>query len=159
MLFLKQKKQAGAKRGFTLIELLVVISIIGLLSSIVLASLNTTRSRARDAKRLSEFRQIQSALELYYSKYGIYPAGSGNECGGWDGDGAGGDGQFIGALQTEGFMGAVRDPIGSSCRYQYIQRKSGAGYQLIMTSENNISNHPTCSLESPTYYCVEINYP
>ncbi|MBU6431462.1 type II secretion system GspH family protein [Patescibacteria group bacterium] len=67
------------ERGFTLIELLVVIAIIGILSSVVLASLNTARTKARDAKRISEVRQIQTALALYYDKYGQYP-GSG-ECG------------------------------------------------------------------------------
>jgi prepilin-type N-terminal cleavage/methylation domain-containing protein len=61
-------------QGFTLIELLVVISIIGLLSSIVLASLNTARSKARDAKRKQDLHQIQIALELYYSTYGGYPS-------------------------------------------------------------------------------------
>lgn len=65
--------------AFTLIELLVVISIIGLLSSVVLSSLNSARSKARDAKRISEVRQIKTALALYYDKYGQYP-GSG-ECG------------------------------------------------------------------------------
>ena len=60
-------------KGFTLIELLVVVAIIGLLSSVVLASLNTARGKARDAKRFSDFHQIQLALELYYDKYGTYP--------------------------------------------------------------------------------------
>lgn len=61
------------KKGFTLIELLVVISIIGVLSTIVLSSLNSARVKARDAKRVSDIRQLQSALELYYSNNGQYP--------------------------------------------------------------------------------------
>ena len=61
------------RRGFTLIELLVVIAIIGLLSSIVLASLNTARVKGRDTKRVSEMRSIQTAVELYYSTNGHYP--------------------------------------------------------------------------------------
>ncbi|MEK7995391.1 MAG: type II secretion system protein, partial [Planctomycetota bacterium] len=61
------------KRGFTLIELLVVIAIIGMLSSVILASLNTARQKARDARRLSDMKQIQTALELYYDTNRAYP--------------------------------------------------------------------------------------
>lgn len=61
------------KRGFTLIELLVVIAIIGLLSSIVLASLNTARAKTRDAIRLQDINTIKIALELYYNDNGKYP--------------------------------------------------------------------------------------
>ncbi len=53
------------RKGFTLIELLVVISIIGLLSSIVLASVNSARAKARDAKRLADLRQIALAVNFY----------------------------------------------------------------------------------------------
>lgn len=60
-------------RGFTLIELLVVIAIIGILSSIVLASLNTARQKSRDARRVSDIKQLQLALELYYDANGAYP--------------------------------------------------------------------------------------
>ena len=53
-------------RGFTLIELLVVIAIIGILSSVVLASLNSARKKGRDARRIADLKQLQLALELYY---------------------------------------------------------------------------------------------
>lgn len=70
------KKVNKAKLGFTLIELLVVIAIIGVLASIVLASLNTARVKARDARRIADIKQIQLALELYAdssSGSGKYP--------------------------------------------------------------------------------------
>ena len=60
-------------KGFTLIELLVVIAIIGILSSVVLASLNTARQKGRDARRISDLKQIQLALELYYDSNQFYP--------------------------------------------------------------------------------------
>ena len=59
-------------RGFTLIELLVVIAIIGILSSVVLASLNSARAKARDANRSASIKQVQLALELYYDSNGSY---------------------------------------------------------------------------------------
>ena len=66
-------KTMNKKRGFTLIELLVVIAIIGILSSVVLASLNTAREKARDAKRVSDVKQLQLALELSFDSIGSYP--------------------------------------------------------------------------------------
>jgi len=68
------------KKGFSLIELLVVITIIGLLSTIVLASLNTARGKARDARRMSDLNQIKNALIFYYDKYGNYVS-TGSGCG------------------------------------------------------------------------------
>ena len=62
------------KKAFTLIELLVVIAIIGLLSTLSILALNQARARARDTKRISDVRQIQTALELYYNEMGNYPA-------------------------------------------------------------------------------------
>lgn len=67
-----------AKRGFTLIELLVVIAIIGILSSVVLASLNTARSKGTDAKIQSEMRSVAVNAEIYYDNHaGKYQATAG----------------------------------------------------------------------------------
>ena len=61
------------KKGFTLIELLVVVAIIGLLSTLSIVALNTARAKARDARRVSDIKQIQTALELYYNDNASYP--------------------------------------------------------------------------------------
>lgn len=65
------------KTGFTLIELLVVISIIGILSTVAMTSLNGARKKSRDARRNSEIEQIGKALELYYADKGYYPLSGG----------------------------------------------------------------------------------
>ena len=63
---LRKKKLSQIKKtGFTLVELLVVIAIIGILSTLAVVSLNGARSKARDARRLSDLKAVQSALELY----------------------------------------------------------------------------------------------
>ncbi|MBU0707784.1 type II secretion system GspH family protein [Patescibacteria group bacterium] len=62
------------KKGFTLIELLVVIAIIGLLSTLAIVSLATTRQKSRDSRRSSDIRQMQTAVEMYNNETGSYPS-------------------------------------------------------------------------------------
>ncbi len=57
-------------QGFTLIELLVVIAIIGVLSAVVLASLNTARSKGNDAAIQSDLAAIQTQSEIFYGSNG-----------------------------------------------------------------------------------------
>lgn len=59
--------------GFTLIELLVVLTIVGILASIILVSLQQVRAKARDAKRISDVRQLLLAAELFQDDHLTYP--------------------------------------------------------------------------------------
>lgn len=114
-------------KGFTLIELLVVIAIIGLLSSVVLASLNSARAKGRDARRVSDLQEISKALEFYYDKYGYYPTygvssnGEGSDRSDWINNTGATAAHPLGALKDEGLLTVVsRDPgqnvyVGSGC--------------------------------------------
>jgi type II secretory pathway pseudopilin PulG len=119
------------KNGFTLIELLVVIAIIGLLSTIVLVSLNRARQKARDARRLADIRQILLALEMYYDANDIYPLNTDNDCGGWDTGYSGGLGSgdiFLQPLETSGFIAKnPGDPSTTAACGGYVYYKYPAG--------------------------------
>ena len=67
-------KIKNINKGFTLIELLIVIAIIGVLATLLMVNFVGVRQRARDAQRKSDLRQIQSALEIWRSDNGSYPA-------------------------------------------------------------------------------------
>ncbi|MDD5567281.1 MAG: type II secretion system protein [Patescibacteria group bacterium] len=61
------------KKGFTLIELLVVIAIIGLLSTMLIITLQDSRAKARDARRRADISTLQTAMALYYHDNTNYP--------------------------------------------------------------------------------------
>lgn len=72
-IYMNSRKASSIQGGFTLIELLVVIAIIGVLASVILASLNTARGKGRDAFRKQSLTELRTALELYYDDHNAYP--------------------------------------------------------------------------------------
>jgi prepilin-type N-terminal cleavage/methylation domain-containing protein len=68
-----KKRNHSKEKGFTLIELLVVIAIIAILSTVVMAGLNSARQKGRDAKRISDIKALQKGLDLYSDTCNGYP--------------------------------------------------------------------------------------
>jgi prepilin-type N-terminal cleavage/methylation domain-containing protein len=115
------------KKAFTLIELLVVIAIIALLSTLSVVALNSARAKSRDARRLSDIKNTQTALEMYFDTAGEYPATlmAGNEL-------------SYGGLV---FLAKVpSDPLGSN-QYNYAQTESGQSYTLDFTVESKAGDY------------------
>ncbi len=117
------------KKGFTLIELLVVIAIIGLLSTLSVLALNNARQKSRDAKRVADIKQIQTALELYYNDAYGYPTG------GSSGEVLSGEELNFGTTVYMNSIPSSPTPQDGSCTiannvYTYTQNGSGASYDI-----------------------------
>ena len=113
-------------RGFTLIELLVVIAIIGILSSVVLASLNSARQKGRDARRISDLKQLQLALELYYdASSSVYPTQT---------TAVAVSETSLGGL-TPDYISTLPDDPSSGADYYYISATGGTSYCLAANLE------------------------
>lgn len=76
---MKSRKKIKLISGFTLIELLLVISVITLFSLMSLISARRVQAGSRDAKRITDLKKIQIAMEMYYEQYGHYPMLTGDD--------------------------------------------------------------------------------
>lgn len=124
---------SSPSKGFTLIELLVVIAIIGILSSVVLASLNTAKLKANDAKRVSDLNAIRTALEMYAIDHNAYPVTNpwSSKCPAWGGDQGGGN--VIPGLVPKYLPKMPDDPqmdtAANTCCYLFYS--NGIDYKLL----------------------------
>jgi general secretion pathway protein G len=132
---------SNAKKGFTLVELLVVIAIIGILSSVVVTSLNSARVKTRDAKRLSDIKQIQLALEMYQDANSHYPTD-------------------ITSTSLSPYLSLIpTDPsTGAAYKYAYYPSSDPTSFHLGAVledaSNSNFSNDKDCnSLANPPVNC------
>ena len=125
-------------KGFTLIELLLVLTIIGVLSSFLLANLIGAKARARDAERKSDMRQMQAAFELYRNDQGTYPPSPLPTCGS--------------GLVDNGstYMQKVPcDPLNTGT-FTYNYTTTGVTYTLISCLEN-INDSQKDKINNSTY--------
>ena len=119
------------QKGFTLIELLVVIAIIGLLSTLAVVALNNARLKSRDARRVADIKQMQTALELYFNDCGLYPLPVNTVA---DGSIAADDGTCPGSETTK-YMAIIPDDPTPGEDYVYTQTGGTGSYEITYTLE------------------------
>src|SRR3989344_3497265 len=117
------------RKGFTLIELLVVIAIIGLLASIVIASLSSVQSKARDAKRIEDVDQVRKSLTIFSSDFGNYPLATATTT-------LTATSTVGSAIISSGAMSTMpKDP--SIYQYSYVSDASGSTYSINFCLETS----------------------
>lgn len=147
------KQHQSTQSGFTLIEILVVVAIIGMLSIVVVISLNQARAKGRDAKRKSDMGQVQKALELYANdNNGTYPStsmswwGIGDEGGNRDTSGAN---AYIPDLTPNYISILPVDPRGVTTGWSgYLYKSNGFSYKLI---DNDVGPESFPEVNEPFY--------
>ena len=154
-------------KGFTLIELLVVIAIIGILSSVVLVSLNSARMKSRDARKQADFRAITNALYLFLNKNGRMPNNYRPGYGACEGQSY--YDQSMQELISDGFLNYVpKSPGGGVYCYYNYGANNNIGALMVASLEaapnTTIGISPSCrpwapdvnwcSQSSNKYYCI-----
>ncbi len=165
---------------------MTVITIIALIATVVFAMLQQSRAKGRDTLRIQTLKELQKAIDMYYSDYGYYPplssnaAASSRSTGATCSDGTIGNAawcQFIAAIAPY-HKGSIDDPL-STTPYSYFYDADGAqpqyyGLMAIMEdsgsfdlADNDGGQHcTTCSgskgfpgyeLGNEPAYCAETN--
>jgi prepilin-type N-terminal cleavage/methylation domain-containing protein len=137
------------RKGFTLIEILIVVAIIAILASVVLVGLGPTQQAGRDARRISDLGEVQTGLELYYSKCGYYPgAAESAACGAYSETSAWGP--LTTALKGSGIgVGTIPNDPSAGKTYYYDSCSGGSSYVLGAQLEN-VNNSVFVNYNAPT---------
>ncbi len=134
--------ETNTKRGFTLMELLVVIAIIGILASVVLASLSTARNKGKTASAISSLSQIRAQAELGVDSSGKY---LNNLCNATTGTGN------IGALKTA--VTAQGTAAGWTCNDDDTDDATATVLPTVYAVQYDLQTIDSGA--APRYYCVD----
>lgn len=104
------------KSGFSLIELVVVIMIMTILAGVIIPRVADRQAAARDARRLTDLRTVQNAIEQYFLDNSAYPTGDGLGPNGWD---TSEDGSFIPELIEKGYIRESANDPSNDAVYHY----------------------------------------
>lgn len=132
-----KKRATRGSSAFTLIELLVVISIIGMLSSITLASLAQAKQRALISAHQSNLKTIEKLLVIYKSSYGYYPIVNKNHLNSDERDGIIGMSQLSTIFINEGY---ISQPFPVSTLEYYVANCNDPSMQGLCSSYGSDTN-------------------
>jgi len=158
--FSPQLEMQKAKEGFTLIELMVAISIIAILAAIGIVVYSRAQLLARDSRRKEDLRAVSTALTLFYTANGRYPASGGATCsyGGSSYCTSNSANPWIPELTIEYMKSMPKDPVSDSVNpwwtlggYSYL-RCTPNSYSLTAYLEN--IDDPAALKAQPYKFCT-----
>ena len=157
------------KKGFTLIELLVVIAIIGILATIAVVALQNARAKARDARRVADVKQIQTALELFFNDKQRYPVADEFNSGSLYSTTTNSTTTYISVIPTP--PSPADGSCTSSSAYTYSPTSDGASYSISYcvggpvgtlasgahcATPAGVSDGNSCGAGAPSFPCGQV---
>lgn len=128
--------------GFTLIELLVVIAIIGILASVILASLNSARAKGTDAAIKSDFSNARAQAELFYDS--VTPNSYTNVC--------------TTAVASNGILGMITDAAAKGGYTVGAHNTAPSAPTVVACNDSAVgwaASAPLKSITPTTYFCID----
>jgi prepilin-type N-terminal cleavage/methylation domain-containing protein len=133
-------KNSTSFKGFSLAEMLIVFSIVGIITAVVFGSVKNSRTTARDLSRLSDMKEVQIGLALYFNKYRAYPAS-------------------LNSLVVEGNIPAIpTNPLGSPYEYQVASNNKSYCLGALMENSRDYDGFTDCAVPSSSIGSTDLWY-